>query len=132
MTCAVLGSAATGITLLWSSVGNIATNGEVREAVSKHDQNKDAHETLQSGIRALSGQDMKAAEEVRAAKKTAEDLGARLVRLIAADAEPNPYYRALAAQFYERLYRRLIQRGVGVDDAISEAIDTPWTGRPKR
>lgn len=130
---AVGGSAWTGINLLRNSVTDVTTDGELKKALSDHNAEKAAHEaTLGAGVRALSSQAMKTSEEIRQCRKDAADMGARIVSLQAALEEPNNALRAAAAAYYTRLYKRLIARGVSPDDAINEALDTPWPGRPRR
>jgi len=130
---AVGGSAWTGINLLRNSVTDVTTDGELKKALETHNGEKSAHEgTLGAGVRALSSQAMRTSEEIRACRKDAADMGARIVSLQAALEEPNGAIRAAAAAYYTRLYRRLVARGVPPDDAINEALDTPWSGRPRR
>lgn len=129
---ALVGSAWTGLNYFWASVANVATDGELASAVEKHNGLDGAHPKLQSRTDGVNKYAVSLDQELRAQRHQSENLGARIVRLIAADAEPNPALRAAAASYYERLYRRLVQRGATIDDAISEAIDTPWPQRPKR
>lgn len=128
---AVVGSAWVGVNTFWQSVGNVATDSELAGEVQKHDKDKEAHAPLRDVFRALNAQDMHLESELRECRKANEEIGARVTRLIAADAEPNPKIRKLAADYYERVYRRLVSRGVKAGDAVLEALDTPWPGRPR-
>jgi len=122
---AIITGAYTGVMTLW---GNVTTDQELLA----HNESPIAHSVVRNQL-----EDMKERVELLGKRVDEEhsatvELGARLVRIDAADRERTHTLKAAAATYYETEFRRLIRKGVPVFDAVLEAMRSPWYDRPTR
>jgi hypothetical protein len=111
----------------WLKLGDVTTSVELQA----HDMNEAAHASLRGILRAQAEQDQDLRMRIDEQTRISQELGERLVSLIAADRETSTRYKAAAASFYRNEYRLLIRRNYKVDDAIAEALRVPWSDRPR-
>lgn len=120
---AVGGGVYTAATGLW---GNVTTDSEL----IAHDQNPVAHSSLRDRLDECKERGNILSKRVEEEHLATVELGARLVRIDAADREPKHILKAAAASYYEGEYRRLVSRGVPVFEAVLDSMRGPWYNRP--
>lgn len=123
------------ISVLWGAFTYISTKtGAIITIVEldQHDSNEKAHPSITRNV-------VTCEDKVEALSKRVEEshdvevaLGARFVRLAASDQEPSKLLKAAAANYYEQEYRLLIKKGTSVEDAIIEALRSPFYLRPRQ
>lgn len=124
---AIIGSVWVGIMTLWSTVGDVTTDKELME----HNDGPKAHPPLRQELdKCLDTTDAMSKRIEKDYQETVV-LGGRLTRLIAADRESNHSMKAAAATYYQEEYMRNIRKGLGVEEAMLEALRAPWYDRPK-
>lgn len=128
------GSMWTGVTVLWGTVADVTTATKLGNAIFEHDKKSDAHKAVRQDfaerLQELAKQNMALAAEIRALRSEAVELGAGVVSLTAADAEPDRRLKGLAAAHYREQFRKLVQRGYSIDDAKDAVFRTPWPNKP--
>lgn len=133
----IITAVVTGVTTVWTVYHQLATDAEVEAAVRSASAplRKDVL-TLQAALAASEHRHQQELAAVRAevsrATASANAVGKRLISIMAADLEKNPMLRSAASAFYREEYMRRIERGANVDDALNEALHTPWYERPRR
>jgi hypothetical protein len=127
----VVGSVWGGFRVFLHDVGRVSTDDKVDKKLEDHNASDRAHPDVRKDVQALSVQDAALQEKIGMSKADVVELGAKLVHVMAYNSEPKQALKGHAAVFYERLYDRLVQRGVPVRDAVNEALDSPWPNRPK-
>ena len=116
---------------VWVFYNQLSTDTEVTSAVQDHDKALTSHPLLRDRIKTLESRQAKLQEDVEMGHAADVALGSKLVSLIAAEREPSPGLRAAAATFYREEYARLIRKGSPLEDALLEALRTPWHDRPR-
>lgn len=124
---AVLGTVWVGIMSMWSAVGNITTDKDL----DSHNAAPTAHMPLRAEL--IDCREAAAGLSQRIEKNHQDTvvLGGRMIRWIAADREPNRALKAAAATYYQEEYLRLVRKGTGVEEALLEALRSPWYDKPR-
>lgn len=128
----IFGAASAVCGAVWVFYSQLATDKEVMSVVQDHDKMLTSHPLLRQRLESIEAKQASLQEDVEMAHDADVALGSKLVSLIAADREPNNSLRAAAASFYREEYARLIHNGKPVEDALLEALRTPWHDRPRR
>jgi hypothetical protein len=124
---AVFGSAWVGVMTLWSAVGNVTTNKELEA----HNAAVTAHAPLRAELARCRDSTEELSRRIEKDHQDTVVLGGRMTRLVAADRESNRALKAAAATYYQEEYLRLVRKGVGVEEAMLEALRLPWYDRPR-
>lgn len=124
----IVGAASAFGGTMWLFYEKLATDAELASYIEAHNKAPEAH-MLRDKLSMLEAKQAKLQEDVDIGHAADVALGSKLVSLIAADREPSNSLRAAAATFYREEYARLIRRGTPVEDAILEALRTPWHER---
>lgn len=104
----------------------LATEAELTATVSAHDHSAESHPSMRGTLEIILKEQRELKTLVLQGRENDLALGERLVSLIAADREPDRARKAAAAAFYREEYRLLTRRGAAVEDALLEALRTPW------
>lgn len=116
---------------LWSYAHyqSLATDNEVVEVVEAHNKASNAHPSTYDTLQLLLKEQRELKAIVQQGRADDVMLGERLVSLIAADREPDRNRKAQAATWYREEYRRLVRKGETIEDALLQALRTPWRTR---
>jgi hypothetical protein len=125
--CALVGTIWGGTIAIIGAVGSVATDKEL----AMHDQAKEAHIPLQEELDKCLASSLAMGARIEEGHDDTIALTRRMVRLIAADRESKHPLKAAAATFYEEEFRRLTRKGLRVEEAMLEALRTPWYDRPR-
>lgn len=114
---------------IWSygQYQQLATDAELSISIASHNNQLVAHPSILDKLNKIEELCTKNGSDIRATREDAIALGERLVSLLAADKTTDHAKRAAVATFYREEYRRLIRRGFSVDDAVLEALRTPYS-----
>lgn len=128
----IIGAASAFSGTIWVFYTQLATDKEVANVMDVHDKSLFSHPLLRERLESLEMKQARLQEDVEMGHAADVALGSKLVSLIAADREPDRHLQALAATFYREEYGRLVRKGMPLEDALLEALRTPWHDRPRR
>lgn len=109
---------------MWTFYSNLATDAEVSDSLEAHSWDSKAHPALRDRVEAAEAAIRVLQQQTLQNRASEVSLGERLVSLIAADRESNHALKAASAAACRDEYRRLMRKGVDIDDAIVEALRT--------
>lgn len=127
----IFGAASATCGAVWVFYSQLATDTEVKSAVQDHDRAITSHPLFVERLASIESKQASLQEDVEMGRAADVALGSKLVSLIAADREPTPALRAAAASFYREEYARLVRKGEPIEDALLEALRTPWHHRQR-
>lgn len=113
---------------LWSygQYQNLSTDAEVTSAIVSHNIASKAHPSLHEKIDILLKEQKSIKETLEKSREDEIALGERIISLLAAEREPDRNKKAAAASFYREEYRRLIRKGLSIEDAMLESLRESW------
>lgn len=124
----LIGSAYGAFTFINGKTESVVTNAEL----DLHDKNEKAHPFILQSIKEYDIKVSAAEKAVEEARESQVALGARLVRMLATEQEPNKALKAAAANYYEDEYKRLIRKGATVEEAMLDSLRQPFYTRPRQ
>lgn len=113
-----------GASAIWGDVAKT-------EDLVTHDLAGSAHPPLREAVERCEAKALAAQNRIEELRSDQVAIGGRIIRMVSADIERNAALRAARASYYEDQYRGLVQRGLPVEEAMLEALRTPWYSRPR-
>lgn len=123
----LLGAIGGGCYTAWLKLGDVATDTELEQ----HDTNQYAHKKIRDQLDESLERYKNLTEQMKALNEVNVALGEYHVSVRAADEEPKASLKAAAATFRRNEYKKLIRRGYSVKQAMDEAMEVPWSNRPR-
>lgn len=116
---------------LYTGVASVWTRVAMKTELLDHNLAPRAHPPILEIVDRCEAKAMAAQGRIEELRADQVSMGARMVRMLAAELENRPALRAARASFYEDQYRGLVHRGLPVEEATLEALRTPWLNRPR-
>ncbi len=99
--------------------------------MQEHDRSISAHPPLRGDIYDCKDMASKLAKALDDEHKSTIAMSSHLIRIIAADREPNRALRAASATYYEQEFIRLVNKGETIESAFLISLRTPWYTKPR-
>jgi len=117
--------------IVWGFISSLAGNIVTETKLQEHNTNDKSHPTIVNNTKECEGKVEALSKRVEESYETEIALGSRLVRLLASDMESNRNLKAASANYYEQEFRRNIRKGQTVEEAILEALRSPFYNKPR-
>ena len=121
----------TAIGVVWGFLSTLSNNIVTENKLQEHNVNDKSHPFIINTTKECEDKVEALSKRVEESHETQIALGARLVRLLAADMETNRNLKASSANYYEQEFRHKIRKGMVVEEAILESLREPNYRRPK-
>lgn len=122
-------SAAVGI--IYGFLSSIKNNIITEKDLQLHNTDDNSHPIIVKNLEVCEGKVESLSKRIEEAHEVEIALGAKLVRILAADMESNRNLKAAAANYYEQEFRHKIRKGLSIEEALLESLREPYYGRPR-
>lgn len=123
----LLGSAFTAWSFIYGKAESVVTVDDL----DRHNTDDKSHPSITKSVKDVEVKIDVVAKNVEESRDVQIALGARLVRMLAAEAESNKNLKAAAANYYEQEFLILVRKGASVEEAMMQALRSPWYTRPR-